>query len=238
MVPRTVIEPWERREDESDRDWGFFVLYRDLHPSVRSIARTFALYQQQKHEAEQQHIQTSGLSYKAPSWFEAIATQNKWVARVRAYDEWRDQDQIERLQSTRVRFLVETAEQGRHLRQKAAEALQSLRVVAYEQVIGEDGDITTVATSTLSPAAIVQLLRAGAELERQAIGLGPAGGPGGVQVNIANVLGTGAGPGGHLPLPVSDDELMAKVLEVAQAKGVLVDGTVVTATPVIRPGEG
>ncbi|NIN69527.1 MAG: hypothetical protein GTO63_33565, partial [Anaerolineae bacterium] len=110
------------------------------------------------------------------------------------YDEWRDQDQIERLQSTRVRFLVETAEQGRHLRQKAAEALQSLRVVAYEQVIGEDGDITTVATSTLSPAAIVQLLRAGAELERQAIGLGPAGGPGGVQVNIANVLGTGAGP--------------------------------------------
>jgi hypothetical protein len=173
---------------------------------------------------------TNSLSYKAPSWYEKIAAQNRWVARARAYDEWRDQDQLERLQSTRVRFLVETANIGRQLRTKAAEALAHLRAVAYEQVLGPDGEPTTVATSVLSPAAITQLIRAGSELEREALGLGGGKGQGGVSIQIATGISLGAGPSGHLPIPVSDDELLGKVIEVAVARKL-------TASASVSPGE-
>jgi hypothetical protein len=217
-----------------------------MHPSVRSAARAHALFQQQRIETDPALNQDADqvqahlvLQYKAPVWFERICAKNQWVERSRAYDEWRDRDQLERLQSTRVRSLAETAEIGRTLREKAAEALAHLRIIAYENVLGPDGEPTTVTVSTLSPAAIVALAKAGTELERIAIGLQQAGGSG-VNVQIANIVG--GGPNAHIPIPGSDTELMQKVLEVAAARGVLIDHEPETGDPPprrpSRPGKG
>ncbi len=241
-APPTHATAWDRLPEESDRDWGLFVLYRDMHPSVRSIAKAHALYQQQKAESDpaldpETVKATLVLQYRAPGWVEKLSSKYHWVSRVRAYDEWKDRDQLERLQSTRVRSLVETATIGRELREKALQALEHLRVVAFETVLGEDGEPTTIAISTLSPNAIVQLAKAGTDLERLAVGLQQASG-GGVNVQIANIMNPG-GPGGHIPIPGSDTDLMRKVLEVAEARGVIVEGTVNDngATQPSSPGE-
>lgn len=232
-------EPWERLPEESDRDWGFFLLYRNLHPSVRSIGRAFTLYQQQRHEADPDYPEPSEVGhYKAPQWFEHVSAVHGWVDRVRAYDEWQDRDQIERLQSTRVRSLVETATIGRELRTKAAEALEHLRVLAYEHVLGEDGEPTTIAVSTLSPAAIVALAKAGTELERLSIGLRGEG-SGGVNVQIANIMG---GVPGQVPIPGDDEEVLRKVAKIAAARGINLTGEPVVplldaARIPSRPGE-
>ncbi len=209
------LQVWERQPTETDQHWGWFQLYRDLHPSIRSVARAYALYKEE--DAPEAITATlvanrEMLSLRAPGWFEAVATSNQWPYRAKAYDEWADQDLLERLQSTRVRHLAEVADIGRRLREKAAKALEVLEVVTYEVIIDDEGNPRTIEISSLTPAAIAQLARLGVDLERDALNLGRGGQGGGLTVNIANVVGGQAT--GRLPNPDDDDRLINRVEDI------------------------
>lgn len=223
-------EPWERQPDEQDRDWGCFQLYRDMHPSVRSLAKAFALYLGQLHP---ENAPDPAGALKAPAWFENIAAHNQWHARAKEYDAWQDEDALQRLQSLKVAALVQAHQVGHTLVEKATEALQALQAVQHEMIVNEQGQLVTVSTSALSPSAIVQLVKAGVELRRYALGMEASGGQGtNVHVNIANVNT----PTGRLPITADDEALLARVREIAQAE----DETIVDVRPLparLAPGK-
>lgn len=213
--------PWERQPGEQDRDWGCFQIYRDMHPSVRSMAKAFALYVAKLHPSNPPNPEAS---FKAPTWFEGVAARNQWSFRVKEYDAWQDEDALQRLQSLKVAALVQAHQVGHMLVLKATEALEVMRTVTSEVIVGDDGRLVTIESSALSPAAIVQLVKAGVELRRYALGMEAAGGSGtNVNVNIANVNT----PSGRLPNTADDEELLARVREIARAE----DSTIVDVRP-------
>ena len=125
-------ELWERQPDESDRDWGCFRIYRDLHPAVRSLRAAYAEY---LYETDPEAHEDRSLVRAPADWFEKLCARNLWVERVVEYDIWMDEQLIQRLKARRVRSLVGAAEIGEEMRNKAMEALQAVHAILYEQVL-------------------------------------------------------------------------------------------------------
>jgi len=92
-------KPWERRQNETDRAWAAFQIYRDLPPSERSYGAAFRkTYRKPAH-------------YQAPQWYRQWAKQHDWRGRVENWD--RHLDDIERAATERQR--VEWREDRREL---------------------------------------------------------------------------------------------------------------------------
>ena len=73
--------PWERQANETSRQFASFQLYRDTHPTVRSLARV----------AEQ--------LCQSTTYIERLSQQGEWVERVRRWDVARDRERQTRLLS-------------------------------------------------------------------------------------------------------------------------------------------
>ena len=70
--PLTPEHPWERQPGERDGAWSAFVAYRDMPPGERTIRKAAAATGRQK----------PGCGALCSVW--------DWVARVAAYDAWKD----------------------------------------------------------------------------------------------------------------------------------------------------
>jgi hypothetical protein len=66
--------PWERRDDETDRAWAAFQLYRDMGAGKRSFAKAY----QERYGKDS--------SAQAPQFFRTWASEHQWYARATAWD--------------------------------------------------------------------------------------------------------------------------------------------------------
>lgn len=195
---------WERQGDESDRQWSWFRIYRDMDTERRTLVETWREYARAIGRDDQTRATL------APQYVAETARNYRWRERARAYDMYMDERAVEALEATRVRARVEAAGLGRMLRIKAAQAARLLQTITTQKVV-VDGKQRTVARSALTPGQIVKLAKAGAELERVALGMEDGRGTS-VQVNVqANIL--------HL----DDDAIVRKAERVLEARQVLLE---------------
>lgn len=83
MSPR---EPWERRDDETDKAFAAFQTYRDMDPHERSYA------------AVADDVESS------VRWIKQWGSEHDWQARVEAYDDHLDQLRQEATERARARI--------------------------------------------------------------------------------------------------------------------------------------
>lgn len=85
--PDHAPHPWDRREDETDKAWGAFCLYRDMPPHERSLfAVSEALYGDDEDEETGQEPAKNRLRMP-PSWVRDWSSRFSWVERARAHDD-------------------------------------------------------------------------------------------------------------------------------------------------------
>jgi len=156
---------WERQPGESDMAWEAFVVFRDLDPGKRTIKHTYELVS--GHTLER--ASTPHGDRVVPSMnFGRYCNQFHWRERAFAYDRYMDDKYRKELEASRVKARVETADLGRTMRRKAAEALAELKTILYTR--GPNGEITL--KSALTSNQIVKLAEVGVRLERLALGEG------------------------------------------------------------------
>lgn len=153
---------WERQPSESDMAWEAFSVYRDLDPGERTIKHTYELVS--GHTLER--ASTPNGDRVSPSMnFSRYCNEFHWRERVFAYDRYMDDKYRKELEAGRVRARVETADLGRTMRRKAAEALAELQTILYIK----QGD-QVVLRNALNASQIVRLAEVGVRLERLALG--------------------------------------------------------------------
>lgn len=103
------IDPWERQPNESARNHGLFLIYRDFG-RIRTVAQV---------------AEMSSLSYGAVT---RIARFNKWVERAGRWDAEQDRLLGLRLQTLREEMARTHAKAARTLMEKAMERLKTLDV--------------------------------------------------------------------------------------------------------------
>ena len=79
-------DPWERRDDETDKAFAAFVAFRDLPPGERTDVAAYAKYQGLK-KAKKGKV-------PAPSWYK-WKKENLWDQRVALHDAWVDSGDLE-----------------------------------------------------------------------------------------------------------------------------------------------
>lgn len=154
-VPFVAPEhPWDRQPGENDRAWAAFVKYRDdgIERSQARVAKHFG-----------KSIENYGM----------LSTRWDWVARVSAYEAWRDRQlrmaEIEEAKAMRRRH-IEFA-----MSFQGAAALALNKIIAAEQkplrdangqvVYGEDGK-PLPGPLTLKPSEVKELADLGLRIER------------------------------------------------------------------------
>jgi hypothetical protein len=188
-------EVWERQPDETDAAWAVFRAYRDLPPERRS---------------QDAALELSGINISRGPIMN-FSRVFRWVDRAAAYDHHIDKHLQQQLAARRIRARVEAANVGQVLRERAAEALNELKTIVTEEVMGDDGELRTIVRSALSPNEIARLAEIGVKLERQALGLDQEGG--GVQVGV------------QVNVQRNDGDLFARAQEIISSQQEVVDVT-------------
>jgi len=155
---------WERQPGETDLAWDAFCTFRDLDPGERTIKRTYEVVS--GHTVER--ASTPNGDRVSPSMnMYRYNKEYRWQERAFAYDRYMDDKYRKELEASRVRARVETADLGRTMRRKAAEALAELQTILYIK----QGD-QVVLRNALNASQIVRLAEVGVRLERLALGEG------------------------------------------------------------------
>lgn len=155
---------WERQPGETDLAWDAFCTFRDLDPGERTIKRTYEVVS--GHTVER--VSTPNGDRVSPSMnMYRYNKEYRWQERAFAYDRYMDDKYRKELEASRVRARVETADLGRTMRRKAAEALAELQTILYIK----QGD-QVVLRNALNASQIVRLAEVGVRLERLALGEG------------------------------------------------------------------
>lgn len=198
-------EVWERQVEETDKHWEMFTLFRDQDPWSRTkvaVARGLGL----------------DAGNGTPPAINKPATKNRWNERVIAYDAYCDKRMREELFQRKLSARIKTAQIGRRMREKAAEALIALRPIIYVAIKDpETGAITHEKRSALKPGDIAKLAEIGVKLERMALGeddtpMLPAASINLTQINITTM---------------TDEELLASASKIISAgEGDIIEGSV------------
>ena len=150
--PDHAPHPWDRREDETDKAWGAFCLYRDLSPHERSLyAVSEALYGDDEDEETGQEP-AKNRPRMAPSWVREWSSRFSWVERARAHDDHIAEQTRQLKASARVRAerVIWDALEG--LASKAVEKALAGDTTLLRDLLdrGEVGSPTRVAHSIAS----------------------------------------------------------------------------------------
>ena len=100
-LAEAVAAPWERQANETSRQFSSFQLYRDMHPTIRSLAKV-----------GEQLGQSS-------TYVERLSSRWRWVERARAWDDERDRER-------RVRLLNQQEEMEKQHLEIASTALSKI----------------------------------------------------------------------------------------------------------------
>ncbi len=100
-LAEAVAAPWERQNGETSRQFAAYQIYRDMHPTVRSLAKV-----------GEQLGQSS-------TYIERLSAQWKWVDRTESWDEERDRQR-------RVRLLNQQEEMEKQHLEIASTALSKI----------------------------------------------------------------------------------------------------------------
>ena len=102
LVTEVVAAPWERQPDETSRMFAAFGDYRDMHPTVRSLAKV-----------------AEGLGCSS-THVENLSRQHRWVERATAWDDEQDRQR-------RVRLLAHREAAEQHYIEISTTALEKIR---------------------------------------------------------------------------------------------------------------
>lgn len=212
---------WTRQPGETDTEWAWFQLYRNMHPARRSVRGAYVKYREARGD-------TWEISH-APRQLEMMQRRWSWQKRAAEYDIYIDRERNIALLEAREDAIRGTAELGKNMRRAAAIAVDALFSDLYEEQLDpETGQKKIVFKEKLTPGAIVRLAKTGVELERLALGLDLGigrGQPGPAPVNVNVIQGVGVmTPNG---IQNTDDALLveaAEILRMRELQSQVVDG--------------
>lgn len=161
---------WTRQPGETNKEWSWFALYRELHPALRSIERVWLEYRKLKEPDQADDLVLT----PAPHSLWDMQKKWSWEARVEEWDLYIDLERNATLAQARQDAVMQVAELGKNMRTLAALAIKALFTSIYTR--NEDGKI--VFKKELSIPAIAKLAEVGAKLERTALGLDEHSGSG------------------------------------------------------------
>lgn len=139
-----VRRAWERRDDESERAFAAFRIYRDLNARERSLRAAAAVY-----------YDVDEPSHGNMTTIERWSSKYQWRKRVRAFEQDRDRQVLENdlaaIKAMREQHITE------------ARGLQSLAIEGLKRIQNRmriDPDYL------ISPGMVLQLMQQGAHMER------------------------------------------------------------------------
>ena len=103
-----VVKVWNRREEESHREFAYFVVYRDMVPAERNMRLS---------------SEAVGKTY---DYIREIGTKNDWVARASAYDDHCDELRQKRMETVRMVHDAQVLRIAEVLLDKVAEAADNI----------------------------------------------------------------------------------------------------------------
>ncbi len=128
---------WERQPGETDKAYAAFVLYRDMHPSSRTMDAV-------RETLGQRTVRGLELWSSRFAWLERVKAYDAWVETIRRDERERGYREDERLKFQRRRELVETE---MTIVTKAMERVQqglSGPMFRQKVVDGETGQVTII----------------------------------------------------------------------------------------------
>lgn len=189
-------EIWEQQPGEPSNYWSWFTTFRDMDSATRTISNAY------------RKITGKEVCWGVPDRYRLAWNLWSWKERALAYDQHVDRLHRRILEDVRLKARVETMKLGKHMREKAADALAVLDAVVYKNVLQDDGTVERVMRSALTPAQITKLAEIGVKLERLAVGEDNVGQAGfgvrttAVQVNVR----------------IGDDELVQRAQAVIESR--------------------
>ena len=138
---------WERRDDETDKAFAAFRIYRDLDARERSIEKTREIL---------------GRDPGYTRWLETWSSKYDWVKRVHAYDKHLDNQARKEIEREKIRNRKRRIRGQELLLDLAIQALEEASPEGkYEEVRDEDGNLIEVKTlqEPWSPHEIIRALK-------------------------------------------------------------------------------
>ncbi len=159
-------QPWERMPDETASAFSAFQIYRDLAPAARYCRAVADRYYQGRNPAgtgarpsQVKQVQTWSAAY---NWRDRAAAWDAW--RVDQKEEQERQAEVEAYKDMLRRHL----DLGRALQSKVA---MRLRGGIFNDADGRPFEVKGLHPDALGPGSLVDWLRVGIEVERQARGV-------------------------------------------------------------------
>lgn len=102
-----TIQPWERLDGESPVHYSYFAIYRDM-----GVERTL--------------VKASEICGVTPDTLRKLSSQNGWVARATAYDDWRERNERKLIERGRLEARRRQIEIGQLMQEKGVEGMIAL----------------------------------------------------------------------------------------------------------------